>query len=442
MPHTIPLAARIRPQQLDEYVGHTNVVGPGTPLRIQIEHDCLQSFIIWAPPASGKTTLARIIATQTHAEFIEVSATSATVKDLRTIIALAHNNPDQNYLVFIDEIHRFSKAQQDTLLHAIEEGTLTLIGATTENPSFSVNRALLSRLRVIHLEALTRDDIATIIKRAIVTDKGLKQLGAEFSVSTDAIDQLATSSAGDARWALTALESAALMHLSEPSPIKITKADIIAAAPVAFMTHDRSGDDRYDVISAFHKSIRNSDADAALFWLAHMLESGEDPLYPARRMVRIASEDVGLADPHALTVAVSAYTATSQIGYPECDCVLAECASYLALAPKSNAVELAIHKAEADVRNNPQAQVPMQIRNAPTELMKTLGYHQGYRYAHDYPEHIATQKALPDVPLTTPYYEPQGFGQESPSAPIGRYHRWVKQWHTQHDAIDDIQPKK
>lgn len=439
----MPLAARMRPTTLDEYVGHESVVGPGTPLRNTIERDALQSMILWAPAASGKTSLARVIANTTSAEFVQLSATSASVKDVRSAIADAErrtSDESRRTVLFIDEIHRFSKTQQDALLPAVEDGVVTLIGATTENPSFSVNGALLSRCRVVRLERLNESDVATIVRRACTDPRGVPAMGVTATIEDDALEQLARSAAGDARRALTTLETVVLSADPTATSIDITKDDVIAAAPDAAMRHDRTGDDRYDVISAFHKSIRNSDANAATYWLARMLEAGEDPLYPARRMVRMAAEDIGLANPDALVLATSTYDCVMQIGMPECNCALTECAIYLALSPKSNAMEMAYTQAADDVRADPRAEVPYQVRNAPTKLMGAIGMGAGYRYAHDYPEHIATQNAMPEGLEGRVYYTPQDFGQESQGAPIGAYKAWVDAWHAAHDGPDDVKP--
>ena len=436
---TTPLAARMRPTSLDEYVGHADVIGPNTPLRNSIERDCLQSTIIWGPASSGKTSLATVIAHETKAAFEPLSATSAKVSDVRKAIADAQDRRPQKTILFIDEIHRFSKAQQDALLPAVEAGIVTLIGATTENPSFSVTSALLSRCRVVRLEPLEPDDIKTLISRALTDPSGIPALNISATIDDDAQDQIAKSAAGDARRALTTLETCVISAPAGQTTINISKQDVLVAAPDAAMSHDRTGDDRYDLISALHKSVRNSDADAAVYWCCRMLEGGEDPLYVARRLVRMASEDIGLADPNALVVATAAWQATQYIGFPECSCALTECAVYLALAPKSNACEVAYNAARDVVHKDPVAPVPYQVRNAPTKLMADMGMHAGYRYAHDYPDHIATQQALPDG-ISGPFYTPQGFGEESAGGRISGYWQWVRQWHATHDGPDDVKP--
>jgi putative ATPase len=410
-----PLATRMRPRTLDELVGQEQLVGEGTLLRKSIESDRLSSIILWGPPGTGKTTLARIIAATTEAHFAAVSAVSAGVADLRAAIKeaadrLGMNN--QRTVLFIDEIHRFNKAQQDAILPFVEDGTVILIGATTENPSFEVNSPLLSRSRIIVLRALDDEDIRTIVTRALNdAERGLG--GQHFAIDGDALDLLVNMANGDARFALNTLEFAASGAGYSDNP-RIMADLVLEAAQRRAGTYDKSGDDHYDAISALHKTLRGSDPDAALYWLARMLERGDDPLYVARRLVRFASEDVGLADPQALQVAMAAQQAVHFIGLPEGALALAELAVYLALAPKSNAVYVAYGSAQADVAETRNDPVPLHLRNAPTQLMKELGYLKGYRYAHDYDEGVVAQQNLPENLAGRTYYRPtdRGFERE------------------------------
>ncbi len=396
-----PLADRMRPKNLDEFLGQEEVIGKGKMLRQAIEADTVPSLIFWGPPGSGKTTLAHIIANRTKAEFIRISAVTSGLKDLREIIRVAKTNKieDKRTILFIDEIHRWNKNQQDALLPQIEDGTITLIGATTENPSFEVINALLSRSRVFVLHRLSDENLAEIIRTAIKDkEKGLgrQRIKAENSV----IDLLAAMSDGDARTALNILEY--LSSLSPgPSPSqergdkKITKEMIKEAFQKSHLMYDKGGEEHYNIISALHKAMRGSDVNAALYWLARMLEGGEEPLYIARRLVRFASEDIGLANSRALEQAVAAYQACHFIGMPECNVILAQAVVYLAKCKKSNALYMAIKKAGQDVKDKGNLAVPLHIRNAPTKLMKGLGYGQGYKYSpdHDYKE---KQEYLPD----------------------------------------------
>ncbi len=409
-----PLSTRMRPRSLDELVGQDQVVGPGTLLRKAIELDRLSSIVLWGPPGTGKTTLARIIASSTRAEFVALSAVSSGVADLRSAVKDAGDRlgmHGRRTVLFIDEIHRFNKAQQDAILPFVEDGTVVLIGATTENPSFEVNSPLLSRSRVIVLRALGDDDIAKLVRRAL--DDAERGLGSDrLSIRDDALAFLVNISNGDARFALNTLEFAATGVDPQNSVIKI---DLVQeAAQRRAATYDKSGEDHFDAISALHKTIRGSDPDAALYWLARMLERGDDPLYVARRLVRFASEDVGLADPHALPLAMAAQQAVHFIGLPEGALALAELVVYLALAPKSNAVYRAYGAASADVAETRNDPVPMHLRNAPTRMMKEMGYGTGYRYAHDYEEGVIGQQNLPDNLEGRKYYVPsnRGFEQE------------------------------
>ncbi|HWK80714.1 MAG TPA: replication-associated recombination protein A [Thermomicrobiales bacterium] len=406
-----PLSTRMRPRSLDELVGQEHVLGANTLLRKAIEADRLSSIILWGPPGAGKTTLARIIATTTRASFEAVSAVTSGVADLRRAIAEAQDRlgmRGERTVLFIDEIHRFNKAQQDAILPHVEDGTVILIGATTENPSFEVNAPLLSRSRVITLRALSDEDIQTIVRRALTdVERGL---GSEhLSITDDALDFLANMANGDARFALNTLE---LASVGVGEDRVVTESLVQEAAQRRAATYDKGGDDHYDAISALHKTLRGSDADAALYWLARMLERGDDPLYVARRLVRFASEDVGLADPQALELAMAAQQAVHFIGMPEGALALAELVVYLALAPKSNAIYRAYGEARRDVEQTRNDPVPIHLRNAPTRLMKESGYGKGYKYAHDFEEGIVGQRNLPDNLEGRTYYHPVERGFE------------------------------
>ncbi len=409
-----PLATRMRPRTLDEIVGQDRLIGPGTLLREAILSDRLSSLILWGPPGSGKTTLARIIAATTKAHFVAVSAVTSGVADLRAAIKEAQERlgmHGQRTVLFIDEIHRFNKAQQDAILPHVEDGTVILIGATTENPSFEVVSPLLSRSRVIVLEALRDEDIRAIVIRALHdTERGLGKQ--ELSIDQEALDLLVNLANGDARFALNTLEFAAAG--AGYHDLRITADLILEAAQRRAATYDKSGDDHFDAISALHKSLRGSDPDAALYWLARMLERGDDPLYIARRLIRFATEDVGLADPSALPLTVAAQQAVHFLGLPEGALALAEAAVYLALAPKSNAVYRAYGLAQADVEHTRNDPVPLHLRNAPTRLMSELGWGEGYRYAHDFPDALVGQQNLPDRLQGRQYYDPteRGFEEE------------------------------
>ena len=413
-----PLATRMRPESLDQLIGQDHLVGPGTLLRRAIEADKLSSLILWGPPGTGKTTLARIVATTTKAHFAAVSAVTSGVADLRAAIKAASDRlamHGQRTVLFIDEIHRFNKAQQDAILPHVEDGTVVLIGATTENPSFEVNSPLLSRARVITLRPLGDDDIRAIVLRALSDDeRGLGRQG--IAIGNEALDALVNLANGDARFALNTLEFAATgVGYGDQPEIDV---DLVReAAQRRAATYDKTGGDHFDAISALHKTLRGSDPDAALYWLARMLERGDDPLYVVRRLVRFATEDIGLADPRALTLAMSAQQAVHFLGLPEGALALAELTVYLALAPKSNAIHRGYGAARTDVietRNDP---VPLHLRNAPTSLMAAEGYGAGYRYAHDYDGGIVAQQNLPENLAGRRYYEPTDRGFE---ADLGR----------------------
>jgi len=407
-----PLAERMRPRNLDEYVGQQHLLAPGKPLRVQIESDDTASMIFWGPPGVGKTTLAQIIAETTRATFIRFSAVLSGIKEIKQVMADAEKAAQygSRTILFIDEIHRFNKAQQDAFLPYVEHGTIRLIGATTENPSFEVISALLSRCRVYTLRALSEDEIVTLLRRALTDqDRGLgaMRIGAE----DDALRMIASYSSGDARNALNALEVAA--KLAEARTEKsITPEIATEALQQRTLLYDKQGEEHYNLISALHKSVRNSDVDAALYWLGRMLQSGEDPMYVARRVVRMAVEDIGLAAPEALNLTLSARDAMHFLGSPEGDLALAQAVAYLALAPKSNAIYTAYGAVLEDIEHTRAEPVPLHLRNAPTKLMKTLDYGKGYQYAHDVEDKVADMECLPESLKGRRYYEPTGEGRE------------------------------
>lgn len=412
-----PLAARMRPLVLSEFVGQEHVIGPGHVLRNAIDSGNLPSMVLWGPPGSGKTTLANIMAQTTNSHFSAVSAVSAGVVDLRKVIYEARERRKlsrQKTLLFIDEIHRFNKAQQDAILPYVEDGTITLIGATTENPSFEVISPLLSRAQVFVLKPLSAQEISIIIKRAIADRE--RGLGA-FNVEVDdvALDYLVTMANSDARTALNALEVAAMTTPPDENGRRfVTLAVVEDAVQHRAILYDKNGEQHFDIISALHKTMRGSDPDAALYWLARMVEAGEDPLYIARRLVRFASEDVGMADPQALVVCMAAQQAVHFIGMPEGNLALAQAAVYLATAPKSNSIYIAYSKVKREVSQGHNAPVPLHLRNAPTKLMKQLDYGKGYKYAHEFDGHFVRQQNLPDSLKGRQFYEPseQGFEKQ------------------------------
>jgi putative ATPase len=420
MAESRPLAERMRPQSLDDFVGQQKAVGPGTLLRQAIAGDRIFSVILWGPPGCGKTTLARLIARQSRSHFVHFSAVLSGVKEIRAVIAEAREQLSvhrQRTVLFVDEIHRFNKSQQDAFLHHVESGLLTLIGATTENPSFEIIAPLLSRCRVITLEPLASEHLRSILQQAL--DDPERGLAAHrLALDEKAADHLVRLSDGDARMALNNLEMAAFLTLVRKGPPQdgtlrsIELEDIEAAVQQKALQYDKAGEEHYNLISALHKSLRGSDPDAALYWLARMLMAGEDPLYIARRMVRFASEDVGLADPYALGMAMAAMEAFRFIGRPEGELALAQAAVYLATAAKSNSIYEAYGRVQETIRSSGSLPVPLHIRNAPTRLMKDLGYGRGYRYAHDYADAVVPQQYLPEKLQGTSFFEPRERGYE------------------------------
>jgi len=410
-----PLADRMRPRTLDEFVGQEHILGPGKSLRVQIERDDTGSLIFWGPPGVGKTTLAKIIARMTHANFIEFSAVLAGIKEIKQVMADAERARQYGTrtIVFVDEVHRFNKAQQDAFLPYVEKGSIRLIGATTENPSFEVVSALLSRTRVYVLKPLSEEQIVGLLQGALKDEeRGLGDLHLE--ADDVALRKIAAYSSGDARSAYNALEVAATLarEQAKDGTPRITDAIVTDALQKRVLRYDKAGEEHYNLISALHKSVRNSDADAALYWLARMLEAGEDRLYVARRVVRMAVEDIGLADPNALAVTLAARDAFDFLGMPEGDLALAQAVVYLCAAPKSNAVYMAYGEVLADVERTAQDPVPLHLRNAPTGLMKAFGYGQGYQYAHELESRVADMQCLPDNLKDRVYYHPTDEGVE------------------------------
>ena len=426
-----PLAARLRPEDIDEIVGQQHLIGEGRVLRRLIDRDQVSSMIFWGPPGVGKTTLASVIANRTKASFIDFSAVTSGIKEIKAVMQQADDNRrfGEKTIVFVDEIHRFNKAQQDAFLPFVEKGSIILIGATTENPSFEVNGALLSRCKVFVLKPLQESDIVTLLKRALTSPKGFGDQPIE--VEDGVLEGIAVFSNGDARTALSTLEMTVLNGDMVDGKTLVTKADLEQCTSKKSLLYDKSGEEHYNLISALHKSMRNSDPDAAVYWLARMLEAGEDPLYIARRVTRFASEDVGLADPRALELAVAAFQACHMIGFPECSVHLTQAVVYLSLAPKSNAMEVAYNTAREDAVKQIADPVPLHIRNAPTKLMKELGYGKGYIYAHNTEDKLSDMRCLPDSLLGKEYYVPTTQGVE------GRFKERleaIKAWKREHSG--------
>ena len=449
-----PLAARLRPDNLDDFAGQEHLVGPGMVLRRLIERDEISSMIFWGPPGVGKTTLAQIIANRTRSRFITFSAVTSGIKEIRKVMEQAEEGRRMGMrtILFVDEIHRFNKAQQDAFLPFVEKGSIILIGATTENPSFEVNAALLSRCRVFVLKALTAEDLFTLLKHALTSEKGF---GKEYVViAPDVLHLIANFANGDARMALSTLEmvvlngeikklsalseeekdgcfgSARFQELSPDTPVIHVTDEIVAQCVSGkSLLYDKNGEEHYNLISALHKSMRNSDPDAAVYWLARMLEAGEDPLYIARRVVRFASEDVGLADPGALPQAVAAYQACHFIGMPECSVNLTQAVIYMAISPKSNAMDAAYIEASSDARERLAEPVPVIIRNGVTQLMRDLDYGKGYQYAHNYEDKLTSMQCLPDSLQGREYYRPTSQGREEAYAKRLAY---IKEWKKEH----------
>ncbi len=420
-----PLASRLRPERLEEFVGQKHLIGEGKVLRRLIESDHISSMIFWGPPGVGKTTLARIIANRTKATFIDFSAVTSGIKEIKTVMQRAENNRrfGEKTIVFVDEIHRFNKAQQDAFLPFVEKGSIILIGATTENPSFEVNGALLSRCKVFVLQGLKTEDLVALLSRALTDPRGFG--GQNIRMEDDALTMIASFANGDARMALSTLEMAVLNGDLVQEKKRENGQEVVQEVTVVTpetleqciskktLLYDKKGEEHYNLISALHKSMRNSDPDAAVYWLARMLEAGEDPLYVARRVVRFASEDIGLADPRALEIAVAAYQACHFIGMPECSVNLTQAVTYMAMVPKSNAMEVAYFAAREDAIAQLAEPVPLVLRNAPTKLMKELDYGKGYQYAHDTKEKMTAMQCLPDSLVDREYYRPTDQGLEA-----------------------------
>ncbi len=424
-----PLAARLRPKTLEEYVGQTHLLGKGKVLRRLIESDQISSMIFWGPPGVGKTTLARIIANTTKAAFIDFSAVTSGIKEIRSVMQKAEENRryGEKTIVFVDEIHRFNKAQQDAFLPFVEKGSIILIGATTENPSFEVNSALLSRCKVFVLQELKTAELVQLLKRALADEKGFGTQ--KINIEEELLEMIAVFANGDARTALSTLEMAVLNgDMDAGGTTTVTRETLEQCTSKKSLLYDKTGEEHYNLISALHKSMRNSDPDAAVYWLARMLEAGEDPLYIARRVTRFASEDIGLADPKALEIAVVAYHACHFIGMPECSVHLTQAVVYMSVAPKSNALYMAYEHAKRDAAKMLAEPVPLVIRNAPTKLMQELNYGKGYQYAHNTEEKLTNMQCLPDSLLGTEYYKPTTQGLEARvKAKLDEIKRWKRE---------------
>ena len=426
-PMNEPLAARLRPQSLDEIIGQKHLIGPGKVLRRMVENDQVPSLIFWGPPGVGKTTLASVIARHTKASFINFSAVTSGIKEIKEVMKKAEEDTALGHrtIVFVDEIHRFNKAQQDAFLPFVEKGAIILIGATTENPSFEVNGALLSRCKVFVLKQLEPEEIEELLKRAIKDPRAFS--GKKIEIDDASYSFIANFCNGDARMALSTLEMAVLNGEEKGDTIKVDRDIIEEITSKKSFLYDKKGEEHYNIISALHKSMRNSDPDAAVYWLARMLEAGEDPLYVARRVIRFASEDIGIADPRALQLAVSAYDACHYIGMPECTDALAEAVIYMSVAPKSNAVDVAYMMAKKDAIEMIDEPVPLVIRNAPTRLMKELDYGKGYQYAHDTAERLTDMVCLPESLKDREYYVPADQGLERQvSERLAQIKEWKK----------------
>lgn len=424
-----PLAARLRPKTLEEYVGQTHLLGKGKVLRRLIESDQISSMIFWGPPGVGKTTLARIIANTTKAAFIDFSAVTSGIKEIRSVMQKAEENRryGEKTIVFVDEIHRFNKAQQDAFLPFVEKGSIILIGATTENPSFEVNSALLSRCKVFVLQELKTEELVQLLKRALTDEKGFGSQ--QVNIDDELLEMIAVFANGDARTALSTLEMAVLNgDVDAGGATTVTRETLEQCTSKKSLLYDKTGEEHYNLISALHKSMRNSDPDAAVYWLARMLEAGEDPLYIARRVTRFASEDIGLADPKALEIAIAAYQACHFIGMPECSVHLTQAVVYMSVAPKSNALYMAYEHAKRDAAKMLAEPVPLVIRNAPTKLMQELNYGKGYQYAHNTEEKLTNMQCLPDSLLGTEYYKPTTQGLEARvKARLDEIKRWKRE---------------
>ena len=424
-----PLASRMRPRNLEEMVGQQHLLGKGKILRHLIEQDQISSMIFWGPPGVGKTTLARIIAERTKSHFVDFSAVTSGIREIREVMKRAEDNRmmGERTILFVDEIHRFNKAQQDAFLPYVEKGSIILIGATTENPSFEINAALLSRCKVFVLQALTADDLEAMLKRALTDPRGFGHY--QIQMGEDLIRMIANFANGDARTALNTLEMAVLTATTQGDQITVTRRQLEQCVSRRSLLYDKTGEEHYNLISALHKSMRNSDVQAAVYWLARMLEAGEEPLYIARRLIRFASEDIGMADSRALEITVAAYQACHFNGMPECNVNLTQAVVYLTLAPKSNALYMAYEKAKKDALEQLAEPVPLQIRNAPTALMKELHYGEGYQYAHDTEDKLTTMSCLPDSLEGKKYYVPTTQGSE---ARVRARMEQIEQWQRLH----------